>query len=427
MSVAQRALVNIYVARDRNVGAVVASISHQPPYFNDWPRDGSFITNAMDLAGLLPWATQRGEWYETTQRTMEAGRDQLLSGIPPDDPDTGDVGYPAFAWEMNYYADNVMGGPIRWEIDNTALHLWAMVVHAASLQGTDRQAFIGSICPTFKNALHLLARWRDSTTLLQSMANEDDHLALTETLHGATAVYVALVAGARLAQRRATMRRRSRRTTAPSSSSRRSSRTSTIPKRASSTIPQPAGTDYIPGTTGLGDTAWLVWPGRVLDPDDPRLEAQLSNDMAQVMPDILGQTEGGAYVMKNVVAAALLGKDGGSRDVAREAVTRLAAIATPDTLHFGEVFITTFPNNPNTPVFSQRVATPHVWEGTLFYLSAMALSVPQSFDPEMTELPLPPQPISAIGGCNVPSERSNSSSYVCLFLLAVILASRLRR
>ena len=44
--------------------------------------------------------------------------------------------------------------------------------------------------------------------------------------------------------------------------------------------------------------------------------------------------------MKNVISAAFLGKDGGSRDLAREAVTRLADIATADTMHFGEVFLT---------------------------------------------------------------------------------------
>jgi hypothetical protein len=143
---------------------------------------------------------------------------------------------------------------------------------------------------------------------------------------------------------------------------------------------------------------------------------------------VRGETQGAAYDMKTVVAAALLGKAGGSRDMAMEAVQRLANIATPDTLHFGEVFITTFPDNPNTPVFSQRVATPHVWEGTLFYLSAMALSVPQSFDPEMSELPLPPQPLSAIGGCNVPrSDPSNATSYATLALLAALASSRARR
>src|ERR1019366_2708500 len=40
VQVAQRALVNIYVARDRGTGPVVSGISRQPPYYLDWPRDG---------------------------------------------------------------------------------------------------------------------------------------------------------------------------------------------------------------------------------------------------------------------------------------------------------------------------------------------------------------------------------------------------
>src|SRR5262249_53359634 len=135
-------------------------------------------------------------------------------------------------------------------------------------------------------------------------------------------------------------------------------------------VPQ-MGTDYIPGTTGSGATAWLAWPARVLDADDPRLEAQLAADLDTVMKDIRGETDGGAYVMKNVVSAALLGEDTGSRKVAREAVTRLADIATADTMHFGEVFVTIHPQGGGKPMFSARVAPPHVWEGMLFYLAAM--------------------------------------------------------
>ena len=138
-AVALRSLVNIYVARDRSTGAVVASVSRQPPYFLDWPRDGSFITHAIDVAGLLPWGTQRGAWYATTQRRESAKRNPLLSPTPTIDPDTNEEEFPAFAWEMNYYADGTIGGNIRFEIDNTALHLWAMTAHAASLHGSERK------------------------------------------------------------------------------------------------------------------------------------------------------------------------------------------------------------------------------------------------------------------------------------------------
>jgi hypothetical protein len=63
VSVAQRSLVNLYVARDRRVGAMVASVTRQPPYYLDWPRDGSFLSHGLDIAGILPWVTTRHTWY----------------------------------------------------------------------------------------------------------------------------------------------------------------------------------------------------------------------------------------------------------------------------------------------------------------------------------------------------------------------------
>src|SRR5439155_17686934 len=109
--------------------------------------------------------------------------------------------------------------------------------------------------------------------------------------------------------------------------------------------------------------------------------------MDEALAALRGQTDGGAYLGKNVVAAALYGREDGSRGKAREAVQLLAQLATPDTLHFGEVFVT----RPDGS-FDNRVATPHVWEGMLFYLSAMALSQPERFNPEEKALPL-------AGGC----------------------------
>jgi hypothetical protein len=345
-----------------------------------------------------------------------------LSGEAPDDPDTGDVGYPAFAWEMNYYADGVIGGNIRFEIDNTALHLWAMTVHAASLEGGDRAAFIASVWPNLKDALHLLVRWRDATTKLPYIANEDDHLELTSTLHAATAVYVGLVSGARLAHAAGD----------EAAAEEALSRSVELQEATMSAYWDPksglfhdapqTGTEYIPGTTGTGDTAWVAWPGRVIDASDPRLEAQLAADLDAVMKDIRGETEGGAYVMKNVVAAALLGKDGGSRDVARDAVSRLAQMATPDTLHFGEVFVTTHPTATTTE-FSQRVAPPHVWEGILFYLSAMALSSPERFDPQIQALPLP----AAASGCSCRASEPRFAPSAITAIALALVATRLRR
>jgi hypothetical protein len=400
--VAQRALVNIYVARDRVEGAMVASVTHQPPYYQDWPRDGSFLMHALDVAGVLPWDTTRAEWYATIQRQTLVPL-SLISGAAPVDPDTGVTGFPAYAWEMNYYADGTIGGDIRFEIDNTALHLWAVVVHAGALAPDDRKKFVADVWPTFKKALDLLIRWENPVTGLPAPANEDDQLALTSTLHGATAVYAALVAGARLGHFMGDE------VTAQAALA----RSAGLQKAILTAYYDPKSGLFIDGTTDggvdnagsttRGDTAWLVWPARVLASGDERQETQLVHDMTAVLKDVRGETDGSAYDMKTVVAAALLGKDGGSRDMAREAVQRLANIATPDTLHFGEVFLTLPSTDGGPPTFSERVATPHVWEGTLFYLSAMALSMPGRFDPEIAALPLPPAPTTATvtppGGC----------------------------
>jgi hypothetical protein len=357
----------------------------------------------------------------------------LLTPNTTTDPDTGVMEFPAYAWEMNYFADGTVGGNIRFEIDNTALHVWSTVVHAGALDSASRASFVKTVWPGTKNALSLLLRWKDPKTNLPWPANEDDHFELTSTLHGATAVYAALTAGARLA------------VAAGDDAFAKSLLAESVALKAAileayydpktqlfRDTPQ-MGTDYIPGTTGSGSTAWLAWPARLLDPSDPRLEAQLAADLDTVMKDIRGETEGGAYVMKNVVSAALLGKDGGSRTTAKEAVTRLADIATADTMHFGEVFVTTHPSGATGPVFSARVAPPHVWEGMLFYLSAMALTSPQRFDPELANLPLPampvaspPPPAKAKGGCGCHAASTSGGGWglVCAALLGALALRR---
>ena len=129
-TVAQRALVNVYVVRDRGVGAFAASVNRQAPYYPDWPRDGAFISAALDVAGQHAWVTPRapqdGTW-PGLQRTQPTAGNPFLTGQVTTDPDTGQKTFPAFAWEMNYFTDGPPGGAIRFEIDNTALHVWSIV------------------------------------------------------------------------------------------------------------------------------------------------------------------------------------------------------------------------------------------------------------------------------------------------------------
>jgi hypothetical protein len=74
-----------------------------------------------------------------------------------------------------------------------------------------------------------------------------------------------------------------------------------------------------------------------------------------------------------------------------------------------------------------------VWEGTLFYLSAMALSAPGAFDPQTTEFPLPatPGPAWASGsGCAAAGDARRDGwelATIVALLGGVLLARRRTR
>jgi len=421
--VALRSLVNVYVARDRTSGAIVASVTRQPPYYLDWPRDGAFFNAALDIAGLGHWVTQRDEWYAGLPRKTATTGNFLLTPHVPVDPDTGAQEFPADAWEMNYFANGEVGGPIRFEIDNTGLHLWSLALHAAHLEPAERATFLAKVWPSARLALELLVRWREATTGLPAPANEDDHLELTSELQGATAVHAALTAGERLAREVGELE----------SAGRYAKRRRELRKAIFATY---WDTEHglfrelrelqEPGA-GHGTVGWAVWPARLLDPTDARLQHQLDADMEAIVSLLEGKGEGGAYTAKNVVAAALYGREGGARDKARHAVELLASVATADTLHFGEVYVVAS-KNPLT--WSNRVAPPHVWEGVLFYLSAMALTDPAAFDRDAALWPVSAgedRDLVAGGGCGSCAAERSQSEWSLAMLACLVLLSVARR
>jgi len=398
--VALRSLVNIQVAREAATGGVVASVSRQPPYHLDWPRDGAFIDAALDLAGRRDQVDQRLRWYAGLARAEPTLGDPLLTPQAPVDPDTGERIFPAGVWEMNYFPDGAPGGPLRFEIDNTALHVWSIAAHVPGRE------LLAELWPSTRAALDVLVRWR-SKSGLPAPANEDDHADFTSTLHGAVTVFAGLVAGERLARAQGD----------GPAAARYAARTAEL---------RGALLDaYFDGATGLlrserdgapraigGAAAWFVWPGRVFAAGDARLERILSAEMDRVLSALNGEGPGAGYLPKVVVAAALYGREGGARSKARQAVLRLADMATPGTLHFGEIF------EVKDGKFTQRVATPHVWEGALFYLAAMALTAPEKFNAEERALPLPSS------GCGCRS--SGGAPWAALFVAALLSRKRKR-
>jgi hypothetical protein len=383
-AVARRSLINLRVGTDAATGAIVASIARQPPYGLDWPRDGTFFNVALDVSGQSAVADRRTRLYVDWQRGAPVRPTALVDQPPPRDPTSGDAStYPADSWEMNYYPDGMVGGPIRFEIDNTALALWTIVTHVGWV--SEPVPYLNDRWDAIARAADLLARWRDPLTGLQAPASEDDNAAYTQTLHGAVTVYGALDAAARAARllgRDAGARRWEAR-----ACELRNAIVTHLYDATAQRFVSRADESFDPARAPLGETAWMVWPAHVFPWDDPRVDAQLRADFDLITPTVRLETPGGSYFMKSTVA---LGLARGGDMLLGPRITELRDFIgtmhpTAATHHFGESMLVE--HDADGVHASQRVATPHLWEGILFYLTAMAIEDPTAFDRHDTILP----------------------------------------
>jgi hypothetical protein len=435
--VARRSLINVRVGTDAQTGAIVASIARQPPYYLDWPRDGAFFNLALDISGQSALVTKRADLYDRWQRKTHVPRDTLIDAEPPPYPDgTPCRHWLAGGWEMNYLPDGSAGGIFRFEIDTTAFAIWTMVAHVGWLAPNERVPYLQRLWPAIRAGADLIADWRDPQNGLQAPAQEDDSGAHTQTLHGATTVFGALELVSRAA----------RLIGAESDAERWENRAAELRGAIVTHLYDRDGQRFVMGETqrgpfaasGLtptGPSAWVVWPMTVLPLSDLRVQRQVDHDLAIVRPMIDLQEVGGLYFMKNTNAAsvALLGLSGGARDAREDEMNdilrKLASHATKGTDQFGEVMVAV--DGPNGKQPEQRTANPHLWEATLFYLSAIAAEDPRAllrYDAVLPASRVDAAPTVEQGGCSVSRwPRDGHSGLMLLLLLAVCaLVSRVR-
>ena len=388
--VARRALVNLRVGTSSETGAIVASIARQPPYALDWPRDGAFFNVMLDASGQSDLVRKRNALYAQWQRADAVKPTTFVDPPAPTDPDTGKADlYPADAWEMNHYADGMVGGTFRFEIDTTGFAVWTQVAHAGWAQ--DPSVYLAQQWPSIRSGANLLARWRDPATGLQAPAQEDDAAGAAQTLHGGVTVFGALDMAARGA------RLIGHDTEADLWNARAAELRSAMEVHYHDGAVDAflmAETGRLPlMASGLSDTgpgAWLVWPMTMYDLDSTRVASQLAYDMGVVTPVLTLDTPGGLYVMKNTVSLAVARHDAFAGLVSTLPAV-LASQATPDTDHFGEVMVVT--GAGSTKRAEQRVSTPHLWESALFYLTALAVEDPGAL--QRYESVLPPSDFHA--------------------------------
>ena len=164
LRIAKRSLLLIRLGYDSETGSIIASPSRQAPYFLDWPRDGSFINYALDLAGYYNMVEKHNLFYTQVQR-------------------------PSGRFAMCYYSDGLIGGPIPFEIDHLGFVSWTFLEH---YKFTKNVSYLKQVYPSIRKMATIATFWRDPITKLQLPANEDDDWKLKQKLRGAASVLLTL-------------------------------------------------------------------------------------------------------------------------------------------------------------------------------------------------------------------------------------------
>ncbi|MBJ7332534.1 MAG: hypothetical protein JHC95_21745 [Solirubrobacteraceae bacterium] len=181
LALARRAVVLLATSQAPS-GAIPAAISGQPPYAEDWPRDGMYFDEALDRMGMHDRAEAHKRFYIRTQRRP---------GYAP----AGDFGLPMGSWPMNMFENGASSGPIPYEIDETGFGGWGLWSHYLH---TGDRAYLRDAWPAIRLAAQHFVTCRDARNGLQCRAAEDDNLDPrgTQTIAGAIPGWLALSAGA---------------------------------------------------------------------------------------------------------------------------------------------------------------------------------------------------------------------------------------
>lgn len=362
--VCRRALVGLLSARDRRTGSLVASIAPQPPYALDWPRDGAFMSHALDRAGYADHVTGRNFWL-----------------APLFHQDSGLV-------DMCFYSDGLPAGPLLYEIDNLSLALWSLWDHAGFLADpVERRDYLSAVYPAVRAGAGFLTRCRDPGTGLQCPTMEGDQPWLTQGPGGAASARIGL-----LAAREAGLEAGED----PEVLRAWKERSEELSRAIAAVFWDEDRQRFMDGPLG----GYLIWPYPLLPLEDPRMQAQARATLRWCLENLHKKTHGGGYepLALWMLAEQVDGLGTWARRQIEEALLILAReVRTPGTLHFGEAYVTADLDGDGDLEFEAHAAQPQIPIASMVYMAAMALYGPGS--PEGGREPPTPPDVGGCGAC----------------------------
>jgi GH15 family glucan-1,4-alpha-glucosidase len=323
--ICKRSLILIRTCYDSKTGAIIASPSRQAPYSADWPRDGAFINYALDLAGYYKMVEKHNIFYTKVQN-------------------------PSGRWDMCYYSDGVVAGPIPFEIDQIGYGLWGLYEH---YEFTNDFEYLEKVYPSIKKSAMLLTYWRDPITKLHFPANEDDDWRFKQTLRGAANVLLglksAIKAGEVLQEDNELINKWHIRA-----------------QELEHAIDEYFWIENDHYTDARGGGSTLLWPMEYKDNNDSMMKSQIN----YLYNFLLKGREGGhdyyGYDIRTLSSIAYIWKNDTRL---MDLMEWFSDIATPGTLFYGERF--RISHSGDGISYENYISLPHIWTHALFYIAAM--------------------------------------------------------
>lgn len=345
--VCKRGLIAIKQCTDRKTGAIAAAASTQPPYAEDWPRDGAYTNYGLDLAVFYGHVEAHNNFYLSVQRK------------------SGTFG-------MCYYSDGMVAGPTPFEIDEIALVVWTWWLHAQFIdEPSKRSEYLAAVYPGIKRSAEFLVSWEDEETGLHKPAWESDFPVPSQTLLGAIASYIGIKSAIEAAKEIGESEN-----TIQSWQARLDRLTNAIWIH----FYDPVSEKFL---ADIYSTAALIWPSGFLHPESELAEKIATELFNEVMLRLNKGREEGSYEGLITLMLAHLWKDKPDKlALLREPLTIQAHELATETGLFGEWWLLVDRNQDGVKEFENHAGIPHVETSALFYSTALLVYGDEKEDKE---------------------------------------------